>query len=171
MNSYPPQDLEYFGILYNESVSNLLSYCHDNPSPYHWEQDSDNDTVNYGALSSSFATRQGTFSDHLVETTFVNLSSQSNKSYSYNTSEKATPSTEPSAFASPCGVDYNEIAVQPRLATTKTPSSGFQVREFASSGVIYSDGPRLPVEKLTGTDDAITCLQCHKVFPTNSVLK
>lgn len=104
--------LEYFGIIYNESVSDLLSYHHGDRRSYHREVDSNSDPVNYFASPSYFVIQQENISDYPVGIACSNSSTQSS-SESSRDSETTPPSTEPSASATPGDVEQGQVEVQP----------------------------------------------------------
>ena len=104
--------LEYFGILYNDSVSDLFSYHHGEPRPYHEEHDSNNNLVIDSASSPSSVIQQEKISDYPVENAFSNSSSSSSSESSRDTSETTLP-TKPSSSATPEDAEQSQVVVKP----------------------------------------------------------
>jgi len=103
--------LEYFGILYNESVSDLLSYHQEEPRPCHREYDSNNDPVKDGASPPSLVIQQENISDYPIEPGSFISPSQSSSESSHDT-ETTTPSTAPSSSATPGGAKQSLAGFQ-----------------------------------------------------------
>jgi hypothetical protein len=102
---------EYFEKLYNDSVSDLLSYHHDEPRPYHREYDSKHDPINNGAASAFLVIQQEYLSDYQVQNGYSNSPSRSSSGSSRDT-ESTSPFTAPSASTIPQNAEQSQAAFQ-----------------------------------------------------------